>query len=793
MKLSKIICASLISILLLSVAAVAQWPCSSTESVPVSVESNNQWNSQLIEDYSGRIISVWQDRRSGVSDNIYLQRLSTTGLKEWQSSGVRVSSASGNHASAAIISDSLGIIVVWQDNRTGTDYNIYAQKFNYSGQSLWTTDGIIICSATGNQFNPKIVSDNLGGAIIVWQDRRNGTDNNIYAQRINANGQAQWAANGIVVSAASFDQFNPQIVTDGANGGIVAWHDYRVGTGYIDIYAQRILPTGSMSWQANGVAVTTANHNQTNLQMIADGFKGAIIVWQDRRTGIADDIYGQRLSPFGSILWLSNGFPIAVTTGFKSFPRLATNYSGGAVVTWQDNRTGTDFNIYAQNLSLYGEELWTKNGISICNATGHQYYPQIVTDKSGNSIITWQDRRNNSDYDVYSQYVNANGLIGWATNGVIICLAAQDQIEPRILLDNDGGAIISWTCYKNGTGYSDIVAHRIGTNGKYAGGCFRSFTQADFLQKAVKLKTSVGVPKPMPTGGNVRDTLFKRGYFPEGIVLGVAKPDSATLFGWIRIQRLSNARRFLGQSGPARPFDMRGTKYFIRELKNPTPRTYDNHLAGELLTLKLNLAASDNKITPSGLGEIIYYDSLKGNGFNGKTIRKLASLADSALTNWRYYKLMDYTLFDSVLTRINRAFHGPIDTISTSPLVIKNSRGIYASPFLRLAKSSSIVQMSVAHSYDSETPEHFHLYQNYPNPFNPTTNIEFNLVDASLVSLIIYNTLGQEVGRLLDNEEMESGNNVITFEADGLASGVYFYKLIVNQNQHQLKKMILLR
>lgn len=793
MKLYKIINASLVSILLMSAAVVAQWPCSPTECVSISIEPNNQWNSQLIEDYSGRIISVWQDKRTGVFDNIYLQRLSTTGLKEWPSTGVKVSNASGNQASPGVISDSLGIIVVWHDNRNTTDYNIYAQRFSYTGQPLWTADGITICSATGNQLNPKIVSDNLGGAIIVWQDRRNGTDNNIYAQRINSNGQAQWASNGIVVTSASFDQFNPQIVSDGANGAIVAWHDYRVGTGYIDIYAQRILPTGSMSWLPNGVAVSTAEHNQTNLQMIADGFKGAIIVWQDRRTGIADDIYGQRLSPTGTTLWTLNGSPISVTTGFKSFPQLASNYAGGAVVTWQDNRGGTDYNIYAQHISLYGEELWTKNGISICNATGHQYYPKIVSDKSGNSIITWQDRRNSSDYDIYAQRVDVNGKIGWTINGIIINLAAHDQIEPRILLDIDGGAIISWTCYKNGTGYSDISAHRIGFNGKYAGGCFRSFIQNDFIQKAVRLKTSVGIPKPMPTGGNVRDTLFKRGYFPEGIVLGLAKPDSATLFGWIRIQRQGNVKRFLAQSGPSRPFDMRGTKYFIRELKNPTPRSYDNHLAGELLTLKLNLAASDNKITPTGLGDIIYYDSLQGNGFNGKTIRKLATLADSALTNWRYYKLMNYTLLDSVLTRINRAFAGPIDTISTSPLVIKSVRGIYASPFLRLGNTSTSLQMLAAQYNETETPEQFHLFQNYPNPFNPTTNIEFDLIDASLVSLVIYNTLGQEVGRLLNNEEMDAGRNVVTFEADGLSSGVYFYKLTVNQQQHQVKKMILLR
>lgn len=792
MKLPKFFSAILISILFLSTAANAQWPCTPNECVSISGESNNQWNSQLIEDHSGRIISVWQDRRSGVVENIYLQRLSTTGLKEWQTSGVKVSNASGNQTSAGVISDSLGIIVVWHDNRTPNDNNIYAQKFNYSGQPLWTADGIIICSATGNQLNPKIVSDNMGGAIIVWHDRRNGTDNDIYAQRINANGQAQWAANGIAVTSASFDQFNPQLVTDGANGAIVAWHDYRVGTGYIDIYAQRVLSNGSMSWQSGGVAVTTANHNQTNLRMIADGFKGAIIVWQDRRTNTADDIYGQRLSPSGTILWTLNGSPIAVTSGFKSFPQLTSNYAGGAVVTWQDNRTGTDYNIFAQNLSLFGEELWTKNGISICNAPGHQYYPQIVSDKNGNSIITWQDRRSSSHYDIYAQRVEANGTINWTLNGLIINSVPHDQIEPRILLDNDGGAIISWTDYK-ATGYSDISAHRIGANGSYAGGCFRSFTQTDFIQKAARLKTSVGIPKPMPTGGNVRDTLFKRGIFPEGIVLGVAKPDSATLFGWIRIQRQWNVKRFLVQSGPARPFDMRGTKYLIREFRNPTPRSYNNHLAGELLTLKLNLAASDNKITPTGLGEIIYYDSLKGNSFNGLTIRKLAALTDSALTNWRYYKMMDYTLLDSVLTRINTAFAAPIDTISTSPLVIKSSRGIYASPFLRLAKTTSPLGMAPAQYDESEIPKQFHLYQNYPNPFNPTTNIEFDLIDASIVTLIIYNTLGQEIGRMLNNEEIEAGRNVITFEAEGLSSGVYFYKLIVNQTQQQIKKMVLLR
>jgi hypothetical protein len=72
------------------------------------------------------------------------------------------------------------------------------------------------------------------------------------------------------------------------------------------------------------------------------------------------------------------------------------------------------------------------------------------------------------------------------------------------------------------------------------------------------------------------------------------------------------------------------------------------------------------------------------------------------------------------------------------------------------------------------------LYQNYPNPFNPNTQIDFYLPRSSFVSLKIYNILGQELEVLL-NEKRNSGNHSITWNANKYPSGVYFYKLIVNQ------------
>ena len=88
-------------------------------------------------------------------------------------------------------------------------------------------------------------------------------------------------------------------------------------------------------------------------------------------------------------------------------------------------------------------------------------------------------------------------------------------------------------------------------------------------------------------------------------------------------------------------------------------------------------------------------------------------------------------------------------------------------------------------------PLEFELAQNYPNPFNPSTIIRFALPEAGNYSLIIFNTIGEEVAQLI-NGQMEIGNYSLTFDAAKLASGVYIYNLRGN-NVNIVKKMVLLR
>ncbi|MBI4547327.1 MAG: T9SS type A sorting domain-containing protein [Ignavibacteriae bacterium] len=90
-----------------------------------------------------------------------------------------------------------------------------------------------------------------------------------------------------------------------------------------------------------------------------------------------------------------------------------------------------------------------------------------------------------------------------------------------------------------------------------------------------------------------------------------------------------------------------------------------------------------------------------------------------------------------------------------------------------------------------ELPKEFALHQNYPNPFNPVTVIRYQLPVQSHVTLKIYNLLGQEVRTLVD-EVQEAGYKSVEWNAAGMASGVYFYRLRAG-NFVDVKKLPLLK
>ncbi len=108
---------------------------------------------------------------------------------------------------------------------------------------LWANNGVLVCGAFDNQFMDTIVPDGNGGAVLTWEDFRSGGTNitDVYAQRLDAYGAAQWAADGVGVSVGPGYQSDVKIAVDGTAAIIFAWDDAR--SGYDKVYAQRLEST----------------------------------------------------------------------------------------------------------------------------------------------------------------------------------------------------------------------------------------------------------------------------------------------------------------------------------------------------------------------------------------------------------------------------------------------------------------------------------------------------------------------------------------------------------------------
>jgi predicted lipoprotein with Yx(FWY)xxD motif len=450
------------------------------EGVPLCTAAGDQWYSAVVSSGAGGAIVTWMDSRGGNEYDMYAQRVNASGATQWTEDGIALCTATGDQQSPAAASDGAGgAIAAWYDYRS-VSAGIYAQRLNASGADQWEANGVAVGSAAGDQEDAEIASDGAGGAIVTWKDFRNG-NYDIYAQRINASGVVQWMAGGVALCAAVGNQENPQIISDGNGGAIVTWLDFRGGSD-ADIYAQRIDASGASQWAADGVALCTATGEQSWPAIVSDGAGGAIVAWEDNRGGNFEyNIYAQRVNASGAVQWTADGVPLCAAAGDQSGSSIATDGAGGAIVTWYDYRSWSNYRIYGQRVNASGAVLWTVDGVRLCAASGNQESPKIISDNAGGAMVTWMDSRSGSGYDIYAQRVNGSGAVLWTGDGVALCMAVDYQYDPHITSDGAGGAVVAWVDYRTGF-YSDIYAQKVNASGivQWEGGGVLLCTATDY-------------------------------------------------------------------------------------------------------------------------------------------------------------------------------------------------------------------------------------------------------------------------------------------------------------------------
>jgi hypothetical protein len=436
------------------------WSAQNPTNVGIAEAADEQLLPQIASDGAGGAIIVWQDRRDGNFD-IFAQRVNAAGVAQWPQNGVPVCQAPQDQTSPQIVSDGAGgAIIVWEDMRNG-NLDLWAQRLNASGAVEWMTNGVQICGEAGTQQAARLVSDGVGGAIIVWEDNRN-SDSDIFAQRVTAAGLVQWGGGGLPIALKSDFQLHPRIASDGAGGAIIVWLDLQLGNG--DIYGQRVNASGNALWNFNGNEMGILSDFSAP-QVISDGFGGVLIATHLIVPPYGDsDIFVQRVDAAGQFLWPFPGVVACAAVQNQESPQLVSDGLGGAIVAWEDFRDGVTRDIFAQHVSSAGAVQWTQDGVPVCLADGDQVAPRLVPDDSGGAIVVWGDTRN-GNADLFSQRLNPTGVSQWLTDGTAITVAANGQTLPQAIPDGWGGAIFVWQDLRNG-GISDIFAQGISPAGR---------------------------------------------------------------------------------------------------------------------------------------------------------------------------------------------------------------------------------------------------------------------------------------------------------------------------------------
>ena len=213
--------------------------------------------------------------------------LPTLVFAQWLPDGNPVCTDENPQRNQMMVSDGVrNSIIVWEDRRNGVDYDIYAQRLDPNGNPLWTVDGIPLTTMEYDQALEAVIEDGASGVFVVWNHRPNWTSGNIYVQHVDLSGNILWTT--AVQTGLEADQaldWDPGIVPDGAGGVIVIWRwDNLNGDGeeYDRIKAQRIDATGARLWgdYTNGIAIDSNTESEVSLSVCSDGAGGAFIAWE---------------------------------------------------------------------------------------------------------------------------------------------------------------------------------------------------------------------------------------------------------------------------------------------------------------------------------------------------------------------------------------------------------------------------------------------------------------------------------------------------------------------------------
>ncbi len=375
----------------------------------------------------------------------------------WLPDAVPVCTAENYQGSLVGAPDSLGgMVLVWQDHR-GTSLRVYAQRLDENGNLLWTENGTALNESGDQQFHPWICGDGTGGAWVVWNDRTGGYGS-IYVQRLDANGDPDWAPPGgqsIATGSVWSDNSLPVCASDGLGGVIVAWvQEINPPSGDFQVVAQRIDSDGYILWIAGGVVVGDDIGAGEEIDIVTNDERsyGAFLGW---RTSIGTGRV-QWVDLSGTPRWSgTSGYNLGlVTAGSRVRVADRRRVTQGAYVMYRWHHVSGNNYLGVVALDSTAYEFWyeTVDGTGITYEPGDDF--RIVDNGQSGVYCVW-DRidGDGSGLGVYVKNLDYDGDTIWGPTlvsdtdegnylpdatiqygywGIFITWVGEDGEEPRL-------------------------------------------------------------------------------------------------------------------------------------------------------------------------------------------------------------------------------------------------------------------------------------------------------------------------------------------------------------------------
>jgi len=468
----RIFIVTLMLALLLGVAQVvwAQWPDDPSANMVICNHSGEGTITKVSPALDGGCYVSWWDNTSGNYD-LYLQRLDGDGIAQWADNGLLIS----NHAQETWLTDydldtdSAGYaILAINDIRTGGDWDIYAYRISPAGDFAWGANGLTISNNAAFEAIPSSVVTAAGNIVITWQEENilhlrkvtpEGIDfwdpatitltwtyqlsipklsaalndefilqylksqgshyydpKHLYARKYDASGANLWGTEGVVVTnAGGFGlQMRPDMVPDDSGGAISYWYDSRDNN--LHAYIQHIRFDGSMQWTANGVKLNTTS-GELQMSPVAVFLPSGYVIAFFENTNSAQTIqglYGQCLNRAGVRQWESGGQVIEPMENSTKMLLNVDVMENDAVVTYLKTPVGDAVNSYvmANRINFIGNEVWDWDAQFMSSYLDDKGYLDACVNNRNQVIAVWEDKRSDSDGDVYLQNMNPDGSVG---------------------------------------------------------------------------------------------------------------------------------------------------------------------------------------------------------------------------------------------------------------------------------------------------------------------------------------------------------------------------------------------